>query len=245
MAMQQQLTFDMSLMRSWYLLAAAMRPACSRVRRFLRILRFFCSRGSWPSSRTIWLVFRPSGVWASCTARRSTIWATFRYQRRYRQRRKAELVKLQQTLAALNSKADFYQDQTNYYDTYIKTCLDNLNTKNSRRSIKGAPDKGQARRGSSSPSSTRAPGSTRRAWWLEIEGLQTNQNVMFEIAPCEEVGDFEVKAKFMGVEMEKVQLHFQDLLQLQYDGVAVMKMFDKAKVNVNLLVFLLNKKFYG
>ena len=32
---------------------------------------------------------------------------------------------------------------------------------------------------------------------------------------------------------------------MQYDGVAVMKMFDKAKINVNLLVFLLNKKFYG
>lgn len=68
---------------------------------------------------------------------------------------------------------------------------------------------------------------------------------MFDICPCEEVGDFEIKAKFMGVEMEKVQLHFQDLLQLQYEGVAVMKMFDKAKVNVNLLIFLLNKKFYG
>ena len=38
---------------------------------------------------------------------------------------------------------------------------------------------------------------------------------------------------------------FQDLLQLQYEGVAVMQMFDKAKVNVNLLIFLLNKKFYG
>uniref|UniRef100_A0A3Q2DHV5 Uncharacterized protein n=2 Tax=Percomorphaceae TaxID=1489872 RepID=A0A3Q2DHV5_CYPVA len=68
---------------------------------------------------------------------------------------------------------------------------------------------------------------------------------MFDISPTEEVGDFEVKAKFMGVEMEKVPLHFQDLLQLQYEGVAVMKMFDKAKVNVNLLIFLLNKKFYG
>ena len=32
---------------------------------------------------------------------------------------------------------------------------------------------------------------------------------MFDISPGEEVGDFEVKAKFMGVEMEKVQLHFQ------------------------------------
>lgn len=34
----------------------------------------------------------------------------------------------------------------------------------------------------------------------------------------------------------------QDLLHLQYEGIAVMKMFDKAKVNVNLLIFLLNKK---
>lgn len=65
-------TFDMSLMRSWYLLLAVTRPACSRLRRFLRIFLFFCSRGSWLSSSTAGLLFRPSGVWASWTARRST-----------------------------------------------------------------------------------------------------------------------------------------------------------------------------
>uniref|UniRef100_A0A8C3G820 IQ motif containing GTPase activating protein 2 n=1 Tax=Cyclopterus lumpus TaxID=8103 RepID=A0A8C3G820_CYCLU len=172
-----------------------------------------------------------------------------RYQRRYRQRRKAELVKLQQTLTALNSKTTFYQDQMNYYDTYIKTCLDNLNRKNSRRSIK-LDSKGE-NKGSKKwkPPSLKYTAARlhEKGVILEIEGLQTNQfkNVMFDISPSEEVGDFEVKAKFMGVEMEKVQLHFQDLLQLQYEGVAVMKMFDKAKVNVNLLIFLLNKKFYG
>uniref|UniRef100_A0A8C5AU68 IQ motif containing GTPase activating protein 2 n=1 Tax=Gadus morhua TaxID=8049 RepID=A0A8C5AU68_GADMO len=181
-----------------------------------------------------------------------------RYQRRYRQRRKAELVKLQQTLTALNSKADFYQDQTNYYDTYIKTCLDNLNRnmkliffflRYERWLLSRFPlreEKGSKKLKQQSLKYTGAR-LHEKGVVLEIEGLQANQfkNVMFEIAPSEEVGDFEVKAKFMGVEMEKVQLHFQDLLQLQYDGVAVMKMFDKAKVNVNLLVFLLNKKFYG
>uniref|UniRef100_A0A9J8DAY0 IQ motif containing GTPase activating protein 2 n=1 Tax=Cyprinus carpio carpio TaxID=630221 RepID=A0A9J8DAY0_CYPCA len=163
-----------------------------------------------------------------------------RYQRRYRQRRKAELVKLQQTLTALNSKTAFYQEQINYYDTYIKTCLDNLN-RNSKKS-------------KASSLKYTAAKLHEKGVILEIEGLQTNhqcfvhfrlKNVMFDICPCEEVGDFEIKAKFMGVEMEKVQLHFQDLLQLQYEGVAVMKMFDKAKINVNLLIFLLNKKFYG
>lgn len=52
-----------------------------------------------------------------------------RNQRRYRQRRKAELVKLQQTYSALNSKATFYEEQVDYYKSYIKTCLDNLASK--------------------------------------------------------------------------------------------------------------------
>ncbi|KAG9345332.1 hypothetical protein JZ751_009878 [Albula glossodonta] len=70
------------------------------------------------------------------------------------------------------------------------------------------------------------------------------KNVIFDIVPSEEGGTFQVKARFMGVDMEKFPLKYQDLLQLQYEGVAVMKMFDKAKVNVNLLIFLLNKKFF-
>lgn len=68
------LTFEMSLMMSWYLSSALTRLACSRLRRFLWIFLFFCSRGSWLSSRTAGLLFNPSGVWASWTARRS---ATF------------------------------------------------------------------------------------------------------------------------------------------------------------------------
>ncbi|XP_069736819.1 ras GTPase-activating-like protein IQGAP2 isoform X4 [Phaenicophaeus curvirostris] len=172
-----------------------------------------------------------------------------RNQRRYRHHRKAELVKLQQTLNALNSKTAFYEEQINYYNTYIKTCLDNLTRKNSRRSIKldGKEEvKGSKKLKQTSLKYTAAQ-LHEKGVILEIEELQTSQfkNVMFDITPGEEVGDFEIKAKFLGVEMEKMQLHFQDLLQMQYEGVAVMKMFDKAKVNVNLLIFLLNKKFYG
>ncbi|XP_010581143.1 PREDICTED: ras GTPase-activating-like protein IQGAP2 isoform X2 [Haliaeetus leucocephalus] len=168
-----------------------------------------------------------------------------RNQRRYRHHRKAELVKLQQTLNALNSKTAFYEEQINYYNTYIKTCLDNLTRKSikldGKEEVKGSKKLKQV---SLKYTAARLH---EKGVILEIEDLQTNQfkNVMFDITPGEEVGDFEIKAKFLGVEMEKVQLHFQDLLQMQYEGVAVMKMFDKAKVNVNLLIFLLNKKFYG
>uniref|UniRef100_A0A670ZCQ0 IQ motif containing GTPase activating protein 1 n=1 Tax=Pseudonaja textilis TaxID=8673 RepID=A0A670ZCQ0_PSETE len=147
-----------------------------------------------------------------------------RNQRRYRQRRKAELVKLQQTYSALNSKATFYEEQVDYYKSYIKTCLDNL-------ASKGNYDNISAKMNNTIVS-------------LCIQ-LNRFKNVIFEIGPTDEVGDFEVKAKFMGVQMETFMLHYQDLLQLQYEGVAVMKLFDRAKVNVNLLIFLLNKKFYG
>ncbi|XP_032070317.1 ras GTPase-activating-like protein IQGAP2 isoform X1 [Thamnophis elegans] len=172
-----------------------------------------------------------------------------RNQRRYRQHRKAELVKLQQTLNALNSKKAFYEDQINYYNTYIKTCLDNLTRKNSRRSIKlnGKQEEKSGNKLKNISLKYTAARLYEKGVILEIDELQPNQfkNVMFEITPGEEVGDFDIKAKFLGVEMEKVHLHFQDLLQMQYEGVSVMKMFEKAKVNVNLLIFLLNKKFYG
>lgn len=165
-----------------------------------------------------------------------------RNQRRYRQRRKAELVKLQQTHAALNSKALFYEEQVDYYKSYIKTCLDNL-----ARKGKVSKKPGHVKKSKKISLKYSAARLHEKGVLLEIEDLQGNQfkNVIFEIAPTEEVGDFEVKAKFMGVQMETYMLHYQDLLQLQYEGVAVMKMFDRAKVNVNLLIFLINKKFYG
>ncbi len=32
---------------------------------------------------------------------------------------------------------------------------------------------------------------------------------------------------------------------MQFEGVTVLNIFKKAKINVNLLIFLLNSKFYG
>ncbi|XP_058854840.1 ras GTPase-activating-like protein IQGAP1 isoform X2 [Acipenser ruthenus] len=165
-----------------------------------------------------------------------------RNQRRYRQRRKAELVKLQQTNGALNSKSSFYAVQIDYYNQYIKTCMDNLASKG-----KVSKKPGQVKKSKQVSQKYTAARLHEKGVLMEIEDLQTNQfkNVIFEISPAEEVGDFEVKAKFMGVQIETLMLHYQDLLQLQYEGVAVMKLFDRATVNVNLLIFLLNKKFYG
>uniref|UniRef100_A0A673C0J9 IQ motif containing GTPase activating protein 1 n=1 Tax=Sphaeramia orbicularis TaxID=375764 RepID=A0A673C0J9_9TELE len=144
-----------------------------------------------------------------------------RNQRRYRQRRKAELVKLQQTNAALNSKSKFYNVQIDSYNQYIKTCMDNLASNHMSLFILCILTS------------------------FFFSCLSRFKNVIFEISPSERVGVFDVKAKLMGVHLETLQLEYQDLLQLQYEGVAVMKLFDRATINVNLLIFMLNKKFYG
>uniref|UniRef100_A0A3B3Z637 Uncharacterized protein n=1 Tax=Periophthalmus magnuspinnatus TaxID=409849 RepID=A0A3B3Z637_9GOBI len=162
-----------------------------------------------------------------------------RNQRRYRQRRKAELVRLQQTNAALNSKTKFYHAQIDQYHQYIRTCMDNL--------TKGKVSNAKAKKSKQVSHKYTASRLHEKGVLISIEDLQPSQfrNVIFEISRSEAVGVFDVKAKLMGVHLETVQLEYQDLLQLQYEGVAVMKLFGRATINVNLLIFLLNKKFYG
>ncbi|XP_055521632.1 ras GTPase-activating-like protein IQGAP3 [Leucoraja erinacea] len=164
--------------------------------------------------------------------------------RRYRQQRKTELSKLKQTLRGISSKTAFFEEQIDYYNQYIKTCLDNLTAKAMGPGKKPAEAKGRKNKALSL--NYTAARLQEKGVLLAIEDLPTSQfrNVIFDIVQSEQVGTFEVRARFMGVDMEKFQLKYQDLLQLQYEGVAVMKMFDKAKVNVNLLIFLLNKKFF-
>uniref|UniRef100_A0A5F8H3Z2 Ras-GAP domain-containing protein n=1 Tax=Monodelphis domestica TaxID=13616 RepID=A0A5F8H3Z2_MONDO len=128
----------------------------------------------------------------------SEIAKDIRNQHACRERRRCELKKLRQTLEALNSKSIFFQDQINHYDAYIKTCLDNLPIKTTKKSFTFF------RKERSSPKKAKP-------------------------------------VKYTGH-----QLHVKgDLLQMQYEGVTVMKIFGRVKMNVNLLIFLLNKKFYG
>ncbi|XP_069334673.1 ras GTPase-activating-like protein IQGAP3 [Eulemur rufifrons] len=158
-----------------------------------------------------------------------------RNQHRHRQRRKAELVKLQDTFQGLSTKTTFYEEQGDYYSQYIRACLDHL-----------APNSKSSGKRKKQPSlHYTAAQLLEKGVLVEIEDLPIShfRNVIFDITPGDEAGKFEVNAKFLGVDMERFQLHYQDLLQLQYEGVAVMKLFNKAKVNVNLLIFLLNKKF--
>lgn len=55
-----------------------------------------------------------------------------RNQRRYRQRRKQELTKLKQNMEMLDQKAKFFEEQSDYYNQYIKSCLASLANKSKK-----------------------------------------------------------------------------------------------------------------
>ncbi|XP_016147866.1 ras GTPase-activating-like protein IQGAP1, partial [Sinocyclocheilus grahami] len=131
-----------------------------------------------------------------------------RNQRRYRQRRKAELVKLQQTNAALNSKTNFYNVQIDYYNQYIKTCMDNLARKGK---VSKKPGDNKAKKSKQVSQKYTAARLHEKGVLIDIEDLQPNQykNVIFEISPSEVVGVFDVKAKLMGVHLETLMLEYQ------------------------------------
>ena len=52
-----------------------------------------------------------------------------RNQRKYRQRRRQEMQRLRSTLKSLAAKRTFFEEQVDYYNQYVKTCIENLATR--------------------------------------------------------------------------------------------------------------------
>uniref|UniRef100_A0A6I8NQR8 IQ motif containing GTPase activating protein 3 n=1 Tax=Ornithorhynchus anatinus TaxID=9258 RepID=A0A6I8NQR8_ORNAN len=133
-----------------------------------------------------------------------------RQQHGARQRVRMELAKLRAALRALEAKTTFHEEQLDYYGQYLRTCLDGLAAGSRDR----CPGKGKA----PSPLRYTATRLLDKGVLLGIEGLPPQQlrNVIFDIAPGVQAGQFEVSARFMGVEMEQFQLYYQ--VRLQWEG---------------------------
>ncbi|XP_054279057.1 ras GTPase-activating-like protein IQGAP1 [Macrosteles quadrilineatus] len=171
----------------------------------------------------------------------SAIAADISNKGRYRQIQSQELQNVKMTKQTLLEKTRFYEEQADYYNKYIKTCLENLNAgkRNVHKKSGGRKVKTQCLKYSGAKLHDKGV-------LVSVEGLPSQQykNIMFEIRPTENHGVFSVCGKFMGVEMETIEIDIQNLLQLQFEGVSVMDIFNKAKININLLLYLLNTKFY-
>ena len=93
-----------------------------------------------------------------------------RKQRYYRQRRRQELIRLKSTLKSLEAKRNFQEEQINFYNKYIQTCLDNLDSK--RKSAKRGTLMRPKNKGTIKYSAARLH---EKGIILEIEDLPPNQ----------------------------------------------------------------------
>jgi hypothetical protein len=77
------------------------------------------------------------------------------------------------------------------------------------------------------------------------ENVPKQYNQIMLTLSSDEPGVFIIEASVLGVKMsDRLEIRVDELLQYQYNGVQAMTLFDIAKVNINLLTYLLNKKFY-
>ena len=65
-----------------------------------------------------------------------------RNQHRYRMQRKLELKHLSETMDKLNRKANFYEEQMEYYHQYVKSCLEQLAKAGSKVKVRGQGEDG-------------------------------------------------------------------------------------------------------
>uniref|UniRef100_A0A1B6DIS6 Ras-GAP domain-containing protein n=1 Tax=Clastoptera arizonana TaxID=38151 RepID=A0A1B6DIS6_9HEMI len=165
---------------------------------------------------------------------------------KYRKIQAQELQAVQASKQGLDEKTKFYEEQVLFYKKYIEKCLQNLNTGKKNIHTLKKQDKTQKLKSKICLKYT-AVKLKEKGVLVSIDGLPEIQykNVMFEISPSDQDGIFCVQGKFMGVPIEKIDIDIKVLLQSQFEGVSVMDIFGNSKININLLLFLLNKKFYG
>jgi len=180
-----------------------------------------------------------------------------RNKHRRRITRKTELRNVKQTFESLNSKASYLEEQKKSYNDYINACIAQLSIKKGAKQPKPAMFSKQWSHLRNLQKAGNVPkfGSFKygadklyeKGILVSIEGYSPKQfdKVSLTVS-SDEAGIFEIQVLLLGIKTPHVmELKLDDLLQAQYENVQTMELFGIATVNVNLLVFLINKKFFS
>ncbi|CAB4438667.1 unnamed protein product [Rhizophagus irregularis] len=186
----------------------------------------------------------------------NSIAVDIRNKHRRRVQRQKELKQLRQTLLNLDEKRAHLDEQIKTYNDHIDVCMQQLSTKKGKKSRLVLPFTRQYFHIRELQKSGRVPqfGSFKytaqrlheKGVLISITGYSTFDKISFTIS-SDEIGIFKIEASYAGISVPgaNMELRLEDLLQCQFNNTQVMTLFDGiAKVNVNLLIFLINKKFF-
>ncbi|KAI8325747.1 hypothetical protein GQ54DRAFT_254223 [Martensiomyces pterosporus] len=186
-----------------------------------------------------------------------------------RERRRAEMRRIRTTLMNLKEKSDYLESQRQSYEAYLESCTKKLSatgdltlnraSTRARKMHSVLPFTRQyfhlrdLQRSGGVPRFGSYKYSAEKLYYkgviISVDGYPPRQLDKISLTiSSDEAGVFDVQVSLMGVKMPGggCVLHMQDLLQLQYDNVQTMTLYEgSVVVNTNLLVFLINKKFYS
>ncbi|KAJ2855939.1 iqgap- protein, partial [Coemansia erecta] len=186
-----------------------------------------------------------------------------------RDRRRAEMRRIRITLLNLKEKSDYLESQRQSYEQYLETCTKKLASggdstfsaaySRAKRMHSVLPFTRQYFHLRDLQRSGRVPRfgsfkySAEKLYYkgviVSVDGYPPRQLDKISLTiSSDQPGIFDVQVSLMGVKMPGggCEIHMQDLLQLQYDNVQTMTLYEgSVVVNTNLLVYLINKKFYS
>jgi len=174
-----------------------------------------------------------------------------------RSQRQQELTRIRQTIVSLQEKSAYLADQTKSFNDYIDSCTKQLSNSKSKSPKKAPLFSKQYWHVRSLQKSGRMPtfGSYKytaeelraKGVLLGVEGYTPKHyGGMTLVISSNQPGVFLVDCTYLGVKLaDQMELRIEDLLQQQNEGVREITLFEVAKVNVNLLLFLLNKRFFA
>ncbi|KAI8327065.1 hypothetical protein EDC96DRAFT_112436 [Choanephora cucurbitarum] len=175
-----------------------------------------------------------------------------------RKQRNIEIKKLQNILLHLDEKRQFLVGQGASYKEYLDGCMHNMAERRGKKQkfvfpftsqyfhMKNLQRRGLVPKFGSFKYSAKTL--YERGIILDIAGVSKKlYSRITLILSMDRAGiiTFEGYFPLLNVQDLHVDVHYEDLLQTQYEGVQTMKVLDgMATVNVNLLIYLINKKFY-
>ncbi|KAI8581736.1 hypothetical protein K450DRAFT_230913 [Umbelopsis ramanniana AG] len=172
--------------------------------------------------------------------------------------RQGEIQRLQQTLTHLQEKTAYLEEQKGNFEKYIDNCMQNQMNKRGKKNKFVMPFTRQYFHIRQLQKDGRVPkfGSYKytakqlydRRILLELTDISPKQYDRIPLViSMNEVGIIEIKGSYAGwgIASMAVELRFEELLQTQFNGIQTMTVLDgMAKINVNLLIWLINRKFY-
>lgn len=173
-----------------------------------------------------------------------------------RKLRNAEIKKLQNILLHLDEKRQFLVGQGTSYKEYLDGCMNNMAERRGKKQKFVFPFTKQYFHMKNLKSHGLVPqfGSFKysaktlfdRGIILDLSGVSKKLYTRITlILSMDRAGiiTFEGYFPLMNTQDLRVDVHYEELLQTQYEGVQTMKVLDgMATVNVNLLIYLINKK---